>query len=91
MTGRTLLTIRPGPALHLWQDGREVARVPLDLHAALALAEALLRELRTAHVPAGGPQDGAGAAARGRRTGGDRQARGGYCGDTHDSLLAFRK
>jgi hypothetical protein len=28
MTGRVLATVRPGPALHLWQDGREVARVP---------------------------------------------------------------
>jgi hypothetical protein len=34
--------------LHLWQDGREVARVPLDTAAALALVEALLREARAA-------------------------------------------
>jgi hypothetical protein len=45
MTARTLLTIRPGPVLHLWQDGREVARVPLDMHRTLALVEALLREV----------------------------------------------
>jgi hypothetical protein len=32
MTG-LLVTIRPGPVLHLWQDGREVARVPLDTTA----------------------------------------------------------
>jgi hypothetical protein len=50
MTGRTLLTIRPGPVLHLWQDGREVARVPLDTAAALALAESLLREVRAAQA-----------------------------------------
>jgi hypothetical protein len=47
MTG-VLVTIRPGPTLHLWRDGGEVARVPLDTHAALALAESLLREARAA-------------------------------------------
>jgi hypothetical protein len=47
MTG-LLVTIRPGPVLHVWQDGQEVARVPLDLHGALALVEALLREVRAA-------------------------------------------
>ena len=48
MTPRTLATVRPGPVLHIWRDGREVARLPLDLHAALALVEALLRETRAA-------------------------------------------
>ena len=48
MTPRTLATVRPGPVLHVWQDGREVARLPLDLHGALALVEALLREVRAA-------------------------------------------
>jgi hypothetical protein len=47
MTG-VLVTVRPGPTLHLWQGGREVAAVPLDLHGALALVEALLREVRAA-------------------------------------------
>jgi hypothetical protein len=47
-TPSTLLTIRPGPVLHIWRDGGEVARVPLDTHAALALAESLLREARAA-------------------------------------------
>jgi hypothetical protein len=36
----------PGPVLHLWQDGREVARVPPDPPSARALVEALLREVR---------------------------------------------
>jgi hypothetical protein len=47
MTG-VLVTVRPGPVLHLWQDGRQIAAVPLDTPAALALAESLLREVRTA-------------------------------------------
>ena len=41
MTG-ALLTVRPGPVLHIWRDGQEVARVPLDLHGALTLAADLL-------------------------------------------------
>jgi hypothetical protein len=45
---RTLVTTRPGPALHLWRDGREVAAVTLTPHAALELAAALLREARAA-------------------------------------------
>lgn len=32
-----LITIRPGPVLHVWRDGQEVVAVPLDRHAALAL------------------------------------------------------
>ena len=42
MTRQPLLTVRPGPVLHIWRDGREVARVPLDLHGALTLAADLL-------------------------------------------------
>ena len=41
-----LVTVRPGPVLHVWRDGQEVAAVPLDMHAALALVERLLREVR---------------------------------------------
>jgi hypothetical protein len=50
MTGRVLVTVRPGPVLHLWQDGQEAARVPLDTAAALAMAESLLREVRAAQA-----------------------------------------
>jgi hypothetical protein len=46
MTPRTLATVRPGPTLHLWRGGVEVARVPLDTHAALALIAALAAEAR---------------------------------------------
>lgn len=52
MTGQTLLTVRPGPVLHIWRDGQEVARVPLDLHGALTLAADLLAA--TARAQAGG-------------------------------------
>ncbi|MBK5927993.1 hypothetical protein CCR87_11755 [Rhodobaculum claviforme] len=48
MTPRTLVTVRPGPVLHVWRAGREVAVVPLELHGALVLAEAILREARAA-------------------------------------------
>lgn len=52
MTGQTLLTVRPGPVLHIWCDGQEVARVPLDLHGALTLTADLLAA--TARAQAGG-------------------------------------
>jgi hypothetical protein len=54
MTG-LLVTVRPGPVLHLWQDGREVARVPLDTPAALALIAALAAEVRAAQAREGRP------------------------------------
>jgi hypothetical protein len=44
--GADFAAARPGPVLHIWRDGQEVARLPLDLHGALALVEALLRETR---------------------------------------------
>jgi hypothetical protein len=40
-----LAMVRPGPVLHVWREGQELARLPLDLHGALALAQALLREV----------------------------------------------
>ena len=40
-----LITIRPGPVLHVWQDGAEVAAVPLTPSAALRLAADLLAAL----------------------------------------------
>jgi hypothetical protein len=39
---RALITIRPGPVLHLWRDGIELAAVPLDVPTALRLAAWLL-------------------------------------------------
>lgn len=45
----TLATVRPGPVLHLWQDGREVAAMPLTPSAALRLASDLLRAVALTH------------------------------------------
>lgn len=42
---RQAVTIRPGPVLHVWQDGQEVAALPLSRSAALWLASALLAEV----------------------------------------------
>ena len=44
--GKMLVTIRPGPVLHVWRDGVEVARVPLTNPAAVGLAEAILAQVR---------------------------------------------
>jgi hypothetical protein len=60
MTPRMLATVRPGPVLHVWRDGQEVARLPLDLHSALALVEAILREVRARE--AGPPEPKGGSA-----------------------------
>jgi hypothetical protein len=37
-----LITVRPGPVLHVWRDGAEVAAVPLSPSAALSIASDLL-------------------------------------------------
>lgn len=42
MTPLVLVTVRPGPVLHVWQGGQELARMPLDLCGALTLAADLL-------------------------------------------------
>jgi len=39
-----LITVRPGPVLHVWKDGKEAAVVPLTLFAALTLVADLARE-----------------------------------------------
>jgi hypothetical protein len=41
-----LVTVRPGPVMHIWQDGKEIAAVPLSWRAAIVLASDLLREIR---------------------------------------------
>jgi len=42
----TLITIRPGPMLHVWRDGVEVVAVPLTFAAALSLLKDLAEALR---------------------------------------------
>ena len=46
----TLITIRPGPVLHVWQDGKEVAAVALSDSAALSI----IRDLAAAIAANGG-------------------------------------
>lgn len=40
--GRILLTVRPGPVLHVWKDGAEVGAVALSASAAICIAAQLL-------------------------------------------------
>ncbi len=42
----TLITIRPGPVLHVFRDGQEVVAVPLTLDAALCLLRDLAAAIR---------------------------------------------
>jgi len=56
----TLITIRPGPVLHVWQHGREVAAVPLSLTTGLALMRALAGALGREPVSQGQPQESKG-------------------------------
>jgi hypothetical protein len=41
-----LITIRPGPVLHVWRDGQEVIAVPLTMDAALCLLKDLAEAIR---------------------------------------------
>lgn len=41
-----LVTIRPGPVLHVWKDGQEVAQVALSTGAALTLLADLATAIR---------------------------------------------
>jgi len=47
--GVVLITVRPGPVLHVWRDGVEVVAVPLTFTAALSL----LKDLAEAINPKG--------------------------------------
>ncbi len=51
----TLITIRPGPVLHVWRDGAEVVAVPLSFGAAMKL----LKDLAGAIRPDGNKTGGA--------------------------------
>ena len=52
MTGPAMLvTIRPGPVLHVWQGGQERATVPLTPSAALTIATDLLRAVAEMQGP----------------------------------------
>ena len=45
----TLATVRPGPVLRLWREGRELAFMPRAPSAALRLASDLLRAVTLNH------------------------------------------
>jgi hypothetical protein len=40
-----LITIRPGPVLHVWKDGSEIAQVELTLQSAITVCREILREV----------------------------------------------
>lgn len=43
-----LVTVRPGPVVHVWRNGVEVATVPLSTPAALALVADVVAAVRAA-------------------------------------------
>jgi len=44
--GAMLVTIRPGPVLHVWRNGVEVARVPMTIPQSLTLLAGLAQAVR---------------------------------------------
>ena len=46
---QNLVTIRPGPVLHVWRSGSEFCQVPLTIHAALTLIGQLTAAMQVAH------------------------------------------
>ena len=46
--GKMLITIRPGPVLHVWQAGKEIAAVQLTVGAALSLCRDVMAALSVA-------------------------------------------
>lgn len=45
-----LVTVRPGPVLHVWQDGQQTAAITLAPSAALCLKADLLRALQALNL-----------------------------------------
>jgi hypothetical protein len=41
---KDVVTVRPGPVLHVWRDGKEVAVIDLPPNAAIYLASQILKE-----------------------------------------------
>ena len=59
---KPLITIRPDPVLHVWQDGQQVAAAHLTSSAALIIAADLLRAISISLGEQQGPttkEDGA--------------------------------
>ncbi len=51
---QNIITIRPGPVLHVWRNGAEFAVVPLSTMAALNIITDLASALRMSDATAGG-------------------------------------
>ena len=49
---QNLVTVRPGPVLHVWRSGSEFCVVPLDYHSGLALIGSITAALQFAERPA---------------------------------------
>jgi hypothetical protein len=47
---QNLVTVRPGPVLHVWRNGAEFCNVPISLHACLALIGSLTAALQMAQT-----------------------------------------
>ena len=45
---QNIITVRPGPVLHVWRNGAEFCAVPLDHNAALALIGSLTAAMQVA-------------------------------------------
>ena len=45
---QNIITIRPGPILHVWRNGAEFCAVPLDHNAALTLIGSLTAAMQVA-------------------------------------------
>jgi hypothetical protein len=57
MRSAPLITIRPGPVLHVWDGGKEIAAIPLSPTAALFLLSQLLEHYRNSLVAQVGTDD----------------------------------
>ena len=43
-----IITVRPGPIIHIWRNGAEFCAVPLDYNAALTLIGSLTAAMQVA-------------------------------------------
>ena len=47
---QNLVTVRPGPVLHVWRSGSEFCNVPLTHHAALSLIGHITAAMQMAYA-----------------------------------------
>jgi hypothetical protein len=53
-----LITVRPGPILHIWRSGAEFCQVPLTYHAGLALIGSITAAMQMVERPTTLPNEG---------------------------------